>query len=297
MNSTLIRKILRPFENLGISVKKRARRLYYGFKAKYVLPRKRARLNKNGMEIEVITMMYNEAVFAPLFVRHYAPWIDKLTVFYSESSDGTREELERAATECGLKSLNIVPIEFPDGFDDTLKIAYINGAVRNSSAKFVVCVDADEFVHPWPFESTDPRAELKKETANVVRCRMFQMYRHLTEADIDPTKPPLFQRRHGAPDEFQKFYDKPCIVRPDSGVQFKTGCHIVTIPYPESRTQWRGAHWGKADDFCLRRYLRDRRDRLSQNNRDRDYGTHLATETEERLRSELRAHENDPQLF
>ncbi|HXC36942.1 MAG TPA: glycosyltransferase family 2 protein [Candidatus Acidoferrales bacterium] len=297
MISPVVRKISRPFENLWLSIRKRVQRRFYAFKAKHLLPRKRARLNKKDLKIEVITMMYNEAVFAPLFVRHYAPWIDKLTVFYSESSDGTRDELERAAKECGLKSLAIIPVEFPDGFDDTLKIANINQAVRNSSAKFVVCVDADEFVHPWPFETTDPRAELQKETANVIRCRMFQVYRHVTDTDIDPARPPLFQRRHGASDEFQKFYDKPCIVRPDSGVQFMIGCHIVTTPYPESRTQWGGAHWGKADDFCLGRYLRDRRDRLSKTNRERDYGTHLATETEERLRAELKAHENDPQLF
>lgn len=297
MSSSLARKVFRPFQNLGRSTKKRARRLYYAFKAKYVLPIKRARLKKNDLEIEVITMMYNEAVFAPLFVRHYAPWIDKLTVFYSESSDGTREKLETAAKACGLKSLAIIPFEFPDGFDDTVKIAQINQAVRSSSAKFVVCVDADEFVHPWPFETTDPRKELEKETANVIRCRMFQVYRHVTDTEIDPARPPLFQRRHGAPDECRKFYDKPCIVRPDSGVQFMIGCHIVTIPYPESRTQWSGAHWGKADDFCLGRYLRDRRDRLSKQNLERDYGSHLATETEERLRAELKAHENDPRLF
>jgi hypothetical protein len=158
-------------------------------------------------------------------------------------------------------------------------------------------VDADEFVHPWPFEGTDPRQALEEEEANVVRCEMYQVYRHATDADIDSRRPPLFQRRHGSPDARQQSYHKPCIVRPDSGVLFERGCHLVTLPYPESRTPWRGAHWGKADDFCVRRYLRDRRDRLSETNRQRGFGIELFDETEERLRAELQAHEADPKLF
>ncbi len=293
----VLHKIFRPFENLFKSVRKRVRRVYYKFKAKYVLPRKRAQRKNKRFEIEVITMMYNEALLAPLFVRHYAPWADKLTVFYSESMDGTRHELEQAAKQCGVKALTVVPFEFPAGFNDLLKIECINQAVRKSSADFAVCVDADEFVHPWPFDSADPRKELESEAANIVRCKMFQVYRHVTDADIDPKKPPLFQRRHGSPNERQKWYEKPCVVRPDSGIQFERGCHLVTLPYPESRTIWHGVHWGKADDFCLLRYLRDRRDRLSKTNRQRGFGIELFDETEERLRAELKAHASDPQMF
>ena len=293
----LFHKILRPFQNLRNSIRKRVRRLYYGFKAGFILPRRRAKKRGQPLKIEVITMMYNEALLAPLFVRHYAPWADKLTVFYSESRDGTRGELEAAAAECRVKVLDIVPFEFPAGFDDVQKIECLNRAVRASAADFVVCVDADEFVHPWPFDHTDPRTELEKETANVVRCEMFQVYRHLTDTDIDPKAPPLFQRRHGAPDARQKWYAKPCIVRPDSGVQFDLGCHRVTVPYPESRTVWRGVHWGTADDFCLHRYLHDRLGRLSENNRQHGLGVGLFSDTEERFRAELKSHENDPQLF
>ena len=150
--------------------------------------------------------------------------------------------------------------------------------MRNSSADFVVCVDADEFVYPWPFSNADPRKELTAEDANIIRCSMFQVYRHWTEADIDEKIPPLMQRRHGAPDIDAKgclnWHDKPCIIRPDSGIQFQVGCHFVItpLPYPESQTLWRGVHWGKADDFCKERHLRDRRDRLSKKNLHNNYG-------------------------
>ena len=293
----LMRKTSRPLQKLNNSVNKRIRWAFYYFKAKFVLPIKRARRKKRRLKIEVITMMYNEALMASLFVRHYAPWADTLTVFYSESTDGTRRELEAAAVECGLKRLSIMPFEFPDGFDDVRKIECINQAVLNSTADFAICVDADEFVYPWPFDGGDPRGVLENETANIVRCRMFQVYRHFTDANIDPKKPPLFQRRHGSPDSFQEAYDKPCIVRPDSGVQFHPGCHSVTTPYPESQIIWRGAHWGKADDFCLQRYLRDRSARLSKANRQKGYGGHLFSQTEKRLGAELQSHERDPQLF
>ena len=297
----LIRKILRPFEKLSNSLGKRARMIYYKFRAKAAPPRARAKKNRH-LEIEVVTMMYNEAILAPLFVRHYAPWADKLTVFYSESTDDTSRQLEKTAAECNVKSLMIVPFEFPNGFDDKLKIKCINQTVRKSSADFVVCVDADEFVYPWPFAGADPRRELAKETGNVVRCNMFNVYRHSTDKDIDPQQPPLFQRRHGLQDVSREgqtqLHDKPCIVRPDCWPEFELGCHRVRVPYPKWSTNvWRGAHWGKADAFCLQRYLRDRRDRLSKTNRHYGFGKEHSMATAEQIRAELKAHENDPQLF
>jgi hypothetical protein len=299
-------KFTRRLERLKSSV---TRRLDYP-KSKtleFIAPIRRARRKGRRMEIEVITAMYNEAFLAPLFVRHYAPWADKFTIFYdSESTDGTRRELETAAAQCGVKSLNIVPLEFPHGFDDMVKIAHFNRAVRKSSADFAVCVDTDEFVHPWPFESASPRDELAKETGDVVYCAMFQSYRHATETDIDRTKPPLFQRRHGNPDFFMNVegkqvllkdaYTKPCIVRPDSGAQFRAGCHRLLWPKGGSTT-WSGVHWAKADDFCLLRSVRDRRERMSDKNRLRGHGVHLFNVTEEKILAELKAHENDPKLF
>jgi hypothetical protein len=258
----------------------------------FLAPLKRAMKKSRRMEIEVITMMYNEAFLAPLFVRHYAPWVDKFTVFYSESADGTRRELETAAAQCGVKSLEIVPFEFPRGFDDLLKIRQINRAVRKSPADFAVCVDADEFVHPWPFESTNPRDELARETGNVLHCEMFNVFRHAADADIDRAKPPLFQRRHGGGKG-----EKPCIVRPDCGAQFGAGCHHLLVPKRGSSTTWMGVHWGKADDFCVPRYVRDRRDRMSEENRLRGLGVHHFGANEEQIRAELKAHENHPKLF
>jgi hypothetical protein len=300
---TLGQKITRPFRKFAASVARLTRWIYYTFKAKYVLPKKRAARKGRRLEVEVITMMYNEAFLAPLFVRHYAPWADKLTVLFSESADDTRRELEAAANECNVKAIDIAPFEFLNGFDDQLKIARINQAVRKSSADFVVCVDADEFVYPWPFDGADPREELAKESGNIVCCNMFQVYRHITETDVDRKKPPLFQRRHGTRnidfgDPRKQHYVKPCIVRPDCGPRFKLGCHEVMVPCPEwSPTLWRGVHWAKADEFCVLRSLRDRRDRLSKTNRQQGFGEHLFEATEERIRAELKAHENDPQLF
>lgn len=271
-----------------------------------IAPLKRAMRRGRRLEIEVISMMYNEEFLAPLFVRHYAPWVDRFTVFYSESIDDTRHELETAATQCGVKSLDIVPFEFPKGFDDVLKIERINQAVRESTADFVICVDADEFVHPWPFDGTDPRDELAKESGNVVYCEMFQSYRHVTDADIDRTKAPLFQRRHGTLDTELKvdgmrdlaknLYRKPCIVRPDCGAQFRFGCHDLVVPKKGS-TVWRGVHWAKADTFCTLRCVRDRRDRLSEENRRHQRGRQNFNITEAKIHAELKAHVNDPKLF
>jgi len=251
-------------------------------------------------------MMYNEAFLVPLFMRHYAPWVDKVTVLYSESVDETRQELESAAAVCHFYALNIIPYEFTHGFNDAQKIDRINKAIRESTADFVVCVDADEFVHPWPFESTNPRNELEKECGNVIYCKMYQSYRHSTDRDIDRSAPPLFQRRHGATEFFinlngenvllKDIYTKPCIVRPDCGPQFEAGCHKLVVS-KRGATTWRGVHWGKADDFCLLRYVRDRAQRMSEYNRSHGIGVQHFDATEERITAELEAHRNDPKLF
>ena len=287
---------MRVFQKLKNSIRKCLRSGYYRYKAKFVLPKRRAEKKGKPLEIEVITVMYNEELLAPLFVRHYAPWVDRITVLHDQSTDRTREKLETTAAECGLP-LTIRPIQFPEGYDNKTKIEFINQAVRESSADFVICVDSDEFVHPWPFDNTDPRKELEKETANVVRCKMCHVYRHITDAEIDPGKPPLFQRRHGAPNDLEESYDKPCIVRPDSGIQFEPGCHFVTLPYPESRAVWRGTHWAKADDFCVQRYINNRLERMSKRNRELGFSSHIVNQTADRLRAELKAHEQDPQIF
>ena len=306
------RKISRPFERLINSVKRRANKLnegFYKFRIKtlqlFSLLR-RAMGRSRRIRIEVITMMYNEAFLAPLFMRHYAPWVDEFTIFYSESLDDTRRELEITATQCNVKSLNVIPFEFPQGFDDMRKIECINRAVNKSSADFVICVDADEFVHPWPFDGTNPRDELAKEFGDVVYCTMFQSYRHVTDTDIDRTKPPLFQRRHGSLELdlnvdgnkmlLKDSYTKPCIVRPKSGAQFEVGCHRLLVP-KRGLTKWRGAHWGRADRFCLLRCIRDRRDRLSEENRLYQFGVQHFNITEEQILAELKMHENDPRLF
>lgn len=267
---------------------------------------KRSLRGGRRLEIEVITMMYNEAFLVPLFVRHYAPWVDKFQIFYSKSIDDTLPELKAAAAECRVKAMKITPFEFPLGFDDHRKIDRLNRAVRESSADFVICVDTDEFVHPWPFETTHPREELAKETGEVVYCAMFQSYRHVTDKDIDRTQPPLFQRRHGTFDVNLQLdsgstlpknqYTKPCIVRPDSGAQFEVGCHHLTVPKRGSTT-WGGVHWGRADVFCTWRYVRDRRDRISERNRNSQLGVQHFQTSEEKLLAELKANENNPRLF
>jgi Glycosyl transferase family 2 len=289
-----IRKITKEIERQ----KSKARRVAAGVK--------RAARRGRGLEIEVITMMYNEAFLAPLFVRHYAPWVDKITVFYSQSADDTKEQLQRTATEFPHVRLDIVPFEFPNGFDDQVKIHRIHQALRESAADFCVCVDADEFVHPWPFEKTNPRDELARETGEVVYCAMFECYRHATEPDVDSAQPPLFQRRHGVLEQektvdgkiaLQKDrYTKPCIVRPDSGAEYVVGCHRLVTP-KRGETIWRGVHWGRADNFCLLRYTRDRRDRLSEANRKNNFGVEHFTASQEKLAAELKAHANDPKLF
>ena len=75
------------------------------------------------MKVEVITTYFKEEFLAPLFLLHYN-WVDHI---------------------------NIITQAFPDGkFNDHLKRDLINAAIYKSTADWVIVVDFDEFVFPYP---------------------------------------------------------------------------------------------------------------------------------------------------
>lgn len=193
------------------------------------------------MKIEIITTYWHEQFLAPLFMLHYEPWSDKITLLTSR---------------------------FPgDKFDDSIKTDLTNQAIARSDADWVIVVDFDEFVFPMLI-GTDPRVVLENEQADILNCEMVRVWRHATDQDIDRMQPPLIQRRHGELDHV-----KPCIFRP-RGIKLDIGAHGVTTP-PGAKwgTPWKAAHWANADPcFGIERSLVDRQLRLSQNQIDHGWG-------------------------
>jgi hypothetical protein len=259
--------------------------------------------------IKIVCFFYNEETLAEFFIRHYR-WADRIHAVLSRSTDGTRAVLSRAP------NVVIEDFEFPGGrMDDFLKRDKVNSLLLEPSEfDWIIIVDADEFI--WPSVRADElsaraagltvREHLASVPANdtVLRARMWNVFRHATEGDLDPNNEPVvLQRRHGDVDlnsTGNAQYQKPIVLRTNLGFQLVPGNHGL-LPNPNTRLSFRtfdGAHWQNADpSFCITRRCRDRRDRQSAANLKFGLGSQHHHVTEAEALELCRAHLNDPQCF
>jgi hypothetical protein len=254
------------------------------------------------IRIKIFAFFYNEEFLARFFISHYR-FVDCIHAFVSRSSDRTREVLAASP------NVEIEDFEFPAGIDDFLKVQKINNAISLSEEKFdwYFVLDADEFI--WP--AGDPKASLVREflaaipaKQNVLMARMWNVFRHEQDTDLDPSNEPVvLQRRHGIADrtcDANIQYQKPIVIRPNYQFKFWPGNHgIDSNPLIRfSRQYFDGAHWGNADPvFCVQRRTRDRRDRLSQVNLANGMGIQDHSIQESDILALCASHRNDPQVF
>ena len=89
--------------------------------------------------------------------------------------------------------------------------------------------------------------------------------------------------------------EKPVVIRSNKGLTFDVGQHGIVGRPPLCETHhFEGVHWQNADpSFAITRRVRDRKERLSANNRAQRLGYHHATKTVEDVTAELEAHRHD----
>jgi hypothetical protein len=165
-------------------------------------------------------MVFNEEYILPFFFRHYNQFVDKYYILYDK--DSTDLTLEIVREQAKTKEVEIIPFEFPDGYDDIIRVDKINNLYEKiTDCSWICCPDADEFIFPLPLE-TDVKEILQREQDkgfNLVKTHMWQVYRNVADEDLDPNKMPIVtQRRYGDPrldgwNAFYAFYVKPIIVR------------------------------------------------------------------------------------
>jgi hypothetical protein len=254
------------------------------------------------IRIKVFAFFYNEECLAQFFISHYR-FADCIHAFLSRSTDRTREILSASS------KVEIEDFEFPSGIDDFLKVQKLNDAIGQQETDFewYIVLDADEFV--WP--AGDPHAHRVHEflaaipaEENVLTARMWNVFRHKADADLDPSiEPVVLQRRHGIADRSSvenSQYQKPIVIRPNHGFKFWAGHHALepnsSIRF--SSQSFDGAHWGNADPaFCIKRRIQDRRDRQSQVNLKNGLGIQDHHVQESEILSLCAAHQTDPQVF
>ena len=242
------------------------------------------------MKVTVVSRWYNEELLAPLFFNHYS-YCDEIHILLeTDTNDKTREIASH------YQNVIIKDVHDPDGMDNINMLADINWGITEVSKGWVYMVDADEFIFPEHHE--DPHTFLDRQTAEVVNCTYFHVYRHATEPDIDYSKPPIPQRTHaleGGP-EHKNWFWKPSVFRAESKVQLTIGNHRFVGEHTTSTERYIGAHWKQADySICTHRRISNMA-RHSKHDHRKGWGYHDFHVTEEGLRAQLDAKTDLPEL-
>lgn len=247
------------------------------------------------MKIIVISMWYNEAFLAPFFLSHYSYADEIRIVIDADTNDNSREICLR------YPNVKTEEFKYPDMSDWKLHINKMNEIVQELDCDWIMAADADEFIFPETREH--PEEFLKRQKGNLIYARIEQVYRHRTDADLDPTKPAIWQRRHGdlnPPGKIRQRFNKPLIVKPEANVVWTMGFH----GYHENNNinicdeKFIGAHWKMADvDMAIKRRIKDRRERQGKRNLKHGWGRRDHHITEEQIKEECERHLDDSILF
>jgi hypothetical protein len=240
-------------------------------------------------------MVYNEALILPYFLRHYR-YLDEIHILYETDSTDQSLEILMQAPNVVIEKCHI-----EGGLDDIEKINHINKAVQRTKSDWVYVVDPDEFVFP---PNGSPHNFLERQSYDVVRSGMYQVYRHRNDRDLDPSLAPIPQRTHGDPDLFStdkqanrasnSLYIKPNIVRPSKRIRFLPGHHQIEGDPQTSPELYVGAHWQMADlSIAIARRM-ERKARVSERNRARQMGWQHFDISVDKIKEECERHLDDP---
>ena len=251
------------------------------------------------MKIAIVTFWYNEEDLAPFFLKHYS-YVDDIYVYLDKDTNDRSRKICQAHSNVTIRKMS-----FPKGYDPLTHTNAINRAVRSLKHDWVYSVDADELIRQ-PKQYKSAKAFLlkqQKQGYNLVIAKMFQVFRHVTEKDLDITKPTLPQRSHGDPDlstPFNRCYIKPIVVRPGVGIVWQPGCHryAPNRKVRLAKEQFFGAHWKNADPkFAVKRRIYHNQVRLSRRSRAKNRVWQDIRATPKKIRRALVKHSHDPNVL
>ena len=248
--------------------------------------------------VEVIVMVYNERMLLPFFLDHYR-WADKIHVIIDEDTTDNSEEICKEYE-------NVVTSHYK--FPDMLNASLLSEAVNNVATickDWIIAVDCDEFIfhkeHKNVKKFLEEQATKKKMVAD-----FYEVFRHRSEADLDYSKPALFQRRHGNPKLGVSYgiqlYHKPIIAKRELNPTWTAGKHRLRVDgryaIAQSKERLLGAHWSMADpDVAVYRRIKNMKERMSDHDTSLGMGKQHFNITEEEIRKECERWLDAPQLF
>lgn len=220
------------------------------------------------MKIHVYSICWNERPMIEYFLRHYAPFADRIVVYDEDSDDGTAEIL---AAHDRVEARRFVRSE-PESLDLS-KIAIFNECWKEArgSADYVIIVDCDEHVfHP---KLTEYLASQKRTGVTLIPTLGFQMVSDNFPAAIAHL---ATMKTIGCP---SVNYSKPCVFDPSAfdAINFEVGSHRVKpqgrVAIPASDEVMLLHYKFLGLDYVNRRYL-ELASRRGKINRSRTWGHH-----------------------
>lgn len=169
-------------------------------------------------KVDVYSIMRDEIVILPYFLRHYETIADRIFVWDDGSVDGTREMLE------AHPKVTILPCNLGRS-DDVYFIEHLWPQYKQFSrgkADWVICADADEFVyHPDLFERL---AYFDTNNVKIIRLCGILMY----SEKMPTTSGQIYEEiKHGWID---RWYRKAILFTPDVDMNWAVGRHHCKIP-------------------------------------------------------------------
>jgi len=231
------------------------------------------------MRLETITFMRNEEFLIPFYFKHYS-FVDRMNICLDVSSTDKTEALLKEN-----KKVNLYRVNFPAGYNAMIKVLMINDIFKTVGDSWVLNVDCDEFA----FIDRLP-ADL-----NSYRVEFYNVFRHVTESNLDLNKSIKENRRYGFLDQN---YIKPILVKSEQNIEWGVGNHTIIGKLNKDIPIFcKGAHWENADlSFCIKRRC-ERKDRYSQYDRLKGFGIHNHNITEEQIVLQCKEHSNDPKIW
>jgi Glycosyl transferase family 2 len=245
------------------------------------------------MKISVISRWFHEEFFAPYFLSHYS-WADEIVIILEKTeTDKSAEIIAR------YPNARIQYCDFGGMINDHLQSDMMSDLAASMTTDWVIRADGDELI--FPAGGVDPREALAHADGNVITTLFRWIYRHADDADLDPSKPALMQRRHGGPYTIYPgmgaTFTKPSIVRPEARIRWTPGeQRYAPNPLIQISSVWfNGVHWQMVDvDEAVRRLL-SAEARLSAENRANNWGVRRFTEAQ--IRAFCSEHAHDPQVI
>ncbi len=254
------------------------------------------------MRIFPLCMVYNEEKILPFFLRHYEH-LPEIHVLFETDSDDRSYEILTAHPKVKIEKIHIA-----GGIDDVEKVKIVNQAIyARRYADWLYILDSDELI--FPAKGEDDTYFLARQDAsgyNVVMAFMYQVYRHETDADLDPSRPPIPQRMHGDPDVFSTkqeenrdcnaHYIKPIVIKPASGIQYAPGNHLIldSADVNLSSDDYVGAHFQMCDPTIAIHRRMQRKARMSEVNKKYGFGFQHHHIDAEWILAECAKHLHDP---